>query len=177
MGRKLSFIFRNVKERSLLQYGFGNRCTDGKYVLFLDYDDTPLEWVLEELRLLQRTFKNEVGTGYVFQTKNGFHVVFLEKHFLGRIVDFMNVSSCDKNYKEVPMQYARRVWILRQSKKKDEEIKYLGAYIAKADIIKSLAHRLYLHQMMNVPIADMPSHKWFDTEKNLYMGYYRIPPE
>lgn len=175
-GFHVNLLFRVVPERTDLMHGMGNRCVGGKYVLFLDYDHMPLEWVREEIELLQQTYGPMLGNAYLFQTKNGIHVIFLEKHFLGKIKEFMDMTSCDKNYKEIPMQYSRKIWILRQSSKKGEAIKYLGVINSKPSIVeKSRAHALYMRRYMNVPVKDLEfSLGYWDIEKELTMGYYKV---
>lgn len=172
--QQLSFFVRWMPQRSDLMYGVGNRCTDGRYVLFIDYDDTPLEWVEEEIKNMQ---ENELGLGnaYFFKTKRGVHVIFLEKHTLGMICRFLDMTSCDKNYKTVPMQYGRKLWILRQSPKRGEEITYIGIKKKRTIIEKSQAHAFYLNRHMNVPLKDIELHigSW-DKNLDLTMGYYKI---
>lgn len=183
-GRSVSFILRSIEKKSVLHYGVGNRCKDG-YVLFLDYDDTPIDWVLDEIDVLHHRFRNELGTAYIFLTKHGVHVVFLEKSTLGRILNFLESTSCDKEYQKVPMLYGRKVWVLRQSKKKDEKIIYRGfvknpydPYGCKAE--RSRAHALYLKQYCGVPRKDLEfeSQKYntgaFDLSDRVTMGYYHI---
>lgn len=174
-GKVVSLWFRIMPERTTLMYGFGNRCKDGRYVLFLDYDDTPLEWIKEEIRLLQEATLL-LGNAYLFKTKNGYHVVFLEKLFLGQIKDFMDMTSCDKSHREIPMLYGRKVWVLRQSPKKEEKITYLGVERRFCVLERSAPHAAYLQQFMSVPMDDIGElNGKFDTEENVLMAYYRIP--
>lgn len=177
-GFHMNLLFRVVPERTDIMHGVGNRCVGASYVLFLDYDCLPLEWVQDEIEVLQQEFSGVLGNAYFFKTKNGFHIIFLEKHFLGSIKDFMDMTSCDKNYKEVPMHYARKIWVLRQSPKKGEIIKYLGVKKKSSIAEKSLAHGLYMNQYMNVPLADLElrSGKW-DKQKEVTMGYYKVAKE
>lgn len=171
-GWHLNVLFRAVPERKVLHFGMGNRCNDGKYVLFLDYDHLPLEWVEEEILLLQDL---GLGNAYVFKTKHGIHVVFLEKYYLGLMSNLLDVTSADKNYKSIPMQYARKIWILRQSNKKDESIEYLGVRKKRGLPEKSLAHASYLYAFMKVPLIDIElSLGDWDKETDVTMGYYKI---
>lgn len=174
LGRTYNLLFRSVKEKKVLHYGVGNRCKNGQYVLFLDYDDTPLEWVEEELLLLQKRFEFLLGDAYLFKTKNGIHVIFLEKHHLGRIIQMMDMTSCDKNYKTVPLLYARKVWVLRQSEKKGEDIRYLGKLSSPSTWDRSKAHALYLEQFCKVPHTDLVLNGALDDQDTVTMGYYHI---
>lgn len=172
LGRKWTFLFRVVPDRVVLQGGFGNRCHDGRYVLFLDYDETPLEWIDEEIVLLQTLFR--LGNAYVFATKHGFHVVFLEKHLLLDIIDMMKVTSCDAQYKDIPLYYGRRVWILRTTNKRNEKICYVGVKKHVCNYERSLAHKAYLQTFFDIPDEDFVGGGTFDEYRSLTVGYYRV---
>lgn len=174
LGQSVNLLFRSSKRKDVLQYGIGNRCKGGGYVLFLDYDNVPYEWVAEEVRFLQERFRQELGKAFLFGTKNGIHVIFLEKHDLGSIISMMAVTSCDKDYKVVPLLSSRKIWVLRQSTKKDEAIKYLGALRAPCNWERSRAHALYLKQFCGVPNKDLIGGGAFDKEEQVVLGYYYV---
>lgn len=174
LGRKVSLILRVVRERTVLQYGMGNRCRDGQYVLFLDYDSSPQSWVEQEVRLLQERYRSQLGNAYVFKTKNGYHVVFLEKSVFGMITKMLQSTTCDKAYQDVPMYYARKVWVLRQSSKNAETIQYLGVLKAKANRERSRAHRSYLQKFYGIPTKDFTGGGEYDLHETLIMAYYRV---
>lgn len=157
-------------------FGMGNRCGDGRYVLFLDYDGTPVEWVIDEISLLHEFFPGLLGSAYLFRTKHGLHVVFLEKHSIGCIVDLMGVTSCDQRYKGVPLQYARRVWVLRQSPKKGEKLSYLGVVPSPRPSAqtRSTAHKLYLQGTFGIKEQDFKNGGRWDEEKDIILGYYKV---
>lgn len=175
LGTERTFYYNSKKERTVFHYGIGNRCEDGQYVLFLDYDKTPLDWITEELRLLQEWF--ELGTAYLFRTKNGHHVIFLEKFSLSEIVEMLGCVSIDRNYKEVPLHYARKIWVLRQTQKTGEKIEYLGCLPnpkvdPKRD--RSRPHAVYLCEQAGVPTRDLDGNNSFDDKNDLIIGYYKI---
>lgn len=159
-----------------LMYGMGNRCNDGRYVLFLDYDDVPVQWVIDEINLLHEVACGSVGNAYLFRTKHGLHVVFLEKHSLGDVVELLNMTSCDKQYKAIPMRYARRIWVLRQSPKKNETMEYLGVITKDCNLDRSMAHREWLQSYYRIPDKDFPVTGWDDEEK-IIIGYYHVNDE
>lgn len=172
---KITCILRVIKEKTVLHYGMGNRCNDGQYVLFLDYDQTPYEWVIEELLLVQNTFG--LSTGFLFKTKNGYHVLFLDKMSLGRVAQIMDYTTCDKQYRAVPMYYARKIWVLRTSEKEREKIRYVGCCPNDTPTEKSQAHGRYLTQVLGVPPRDLPSAGGYDLSETLTLGYYYISKE
>jgi hypothetical protein len=47
----------NWKKPDLVTQGITNRCSDGKYVLFLDYDQVYLSTVLEDIQTIRKRFK------------------------------------------------------------------------------------------------------------------------
>lgn len=179
--RSLGAILRYGKKKDVLHYGVGNRCKDGQYVVFLDYDETYRAWIEDEIRLLQERFVM-LGNAYLFKTKNGFHVIFLEKVTMTELLIILDTTTCDKNYRTVPMLYARRIWVLRQSTKKGEAIEYLGR-IKKRGCRneRSRAHAMYLEEFCGVKEIDIVSNDWdygpFDDEEIVIMGYYHIAEE
>lgn len=174
----ITLLFRITKEKETLHYGIGNRCADGLYTVFLDYDSVPFEWVTEEIDLLQELY--ELSTAYIFKTKNGYHVIFLDKMPLIDLLQVIHTTSIDTNYIRVPLEYARKVWVLRQSNKKDESIKYLGCVERRTEneyvYDKSGAHKLFLTKYCGVPLKDFGSRIEYDREETIIMGYYRIMP-
>ncbi len=172
--RKEWMLYVRVQpKREVLHYGVGNRCDDGKYVLFLDYDHSPIEWVREELRLLQEYYG--IGAFYLFKTKHGIHAICLEKFFLGMMLDMMSKTTIDHNYLSVPLMGGAKIWILRQSQKAGERISYLGKLDARPVIEREMsrAHAEYLRDYCGVPKEHLPR-KGLDDGKDLILGYYRI---
>lgn len=176
-GRQFRILLSADRKKDDLMLGMGNRCMNGEYLLFLDYDGTPVEWVHDEIKLLHQRFEGLLGNAYLFRTKRGIHVVFLEKHSLGVITQMLDMTSCDQYYKSVPMRYARRVWVLRQTPKKNEELSYLGCVNVgyKTSLAKrSTAHRLWLQNHFTIPVKDFVSAAHWDGEKEIILGHYFI---
>lgn len=177
----MNFFTRIIKQKNHLLYGVGNRCKDGTYILFLDYDETPLSWIKEEINFLQKRYDMLISTAYIFETRKGFHVVFLDKNDLEDVIEMMKITSCDKHYKEIPLYYGRRTWVLRQSPKPNEQLKYIGCVRKGKELIqstlnvRSLAHKNYLQQMFNIPEEDffIKGHD-FDEETQITMAYYKV---
>lgn len=171
LGQHVNLLVRMSKPKDVFHFGIGNRTKDG-YCLFIDYDDTPLDWIREEISYLQANFEPFLGAAYLFETKNGIHVIFLEKHPLGRIITMLECTSCDKEYRKVPMLYGRKVWVLRQSNKQGENITYIGVIHKDAITERSRPHAEYLMQYCKVPDTDIGMRNLDDEEKLVFAYYY-----
>lgn len=172
----VGFSFRIAQKRDIMHEGVGNRCADGTYVPFLDYDNTPIEWIYDEVKLVQDIFG--LGNGYIFRTKHGHHVVFLDKMILGEVVQVLECTTVDTNYKKIPMMYGRRAWVLRHTNKSKEEIKYIGLVISEdcEDRERSNAHKLWLKRRYNVPDIHFDLGGWDDSIQ-LVKAFYPVPKE
>lgn len=176
-GRTWSVITRVERSKTEFHYGVTNRCQDGTRLLFLDYDDTPLEWVKDDVALLREW--HTMGDAYLFKTKHGYHVICLEKRTTGDIIIMQGMTSCDDNYKHVALQTGRaKLWVLRQSEKNNEHIHYLGRLQGKTSRMMSLAHARYLVMHCGVPASDVFGRgKHYDTSTRLCFGTYKITKE
>ena len=171
----INFFFRTSKEKTHFHYGIGNRCKGGLYCVFLDYDNTPREWILEELAVLQH--KHHLGNAHLWSTKHGMHVIFLDKVPLKTLLIIMQDTTCDDNYRLVPLHHARKVWVLRQTNKNDETIQYAGSLQHKSTYQKSNAHKEYLIKFTTIPVTEITKntapHEW-DHETSIILGDYKI---
>lgn len=163
-----------INHRGAWLWGVGNRCIDGQYVLFLDYDGTPYDWIVEEIKLLQDTFY--LKNFYLFKTKRGFHVINLQKHSLKELIDILNYTSADEGFRAAPLQYGRKIWTLRGMNKPDEEITYIGQISREEKSFSecSLPHRMYLQARFRLSDNAFEG-MIFDVQKDFYYSYYMIP--
>lgn len=90
-----------------------------RYVLFLDYDYDNKLSIYREVRSLQEKFM--LGNAYIFKTRNGYHVIFLDLLSYEEFIFILHQSSCDRHYIEVPQMNDSRLWVLRLTPKKDGE--------------------------------------------------------
>jgi len=105
--------------------GYTNRCKDGKYCIFLDYDNSKLEWIRAELRHLQHAFL--LSDFYVFQSsKDSYHAVCFDKVTLQKYIQILKNSSVDVNYIYVPLHYGKKIWSLRLTDKNNLPVKHIG---------------------------------------------------
>lgn len=125
LGFKLDLF--NFKKGTVWAEGIYNRCKDGLYVLYLDYDKIDLDWLLDELVKIQSHF--DLGDIHVFQsseTKQGYHVMCFDKFLAVEFQSILQSSSCDEAFKKVPNFITSRNWVLRAWEKgKTDKPKYI----------------------------------------------------
>jgi hypothetical protein len=172
----INFVFRFEEKKTTMVRGVGNRCENGEYVLFVDYDHHVLDHVLEEVQLVQN--RMQLGTAHVFKTKHGYHVVYLQKITIQEVVDSLDMTTCDKAYQNIPLQYAMRTWILRSTKKgDDDEITHVTSIppIKNYKIIKSNAHRVFLQDRYGISDAELDMDGTvYDGSKELMIAEYYV---
>ena len=149
--------------------GITNRCKDGQFVLFLDYDRVPIEWISDELSYIQELFG--VGDLHVFKTSKGFHVINTEKRSFADTLEIMKYTSCDSHYIDVPLKYGKKAWTLRISDKKGKpKTKYFITFHNRNILQMSKPHNWLLRELYGVKI----SKKNEDGEKHFYKSHYPL---
>jgi hypothetical protein len=94
--------------------GIKNRCMDGKYVFFADFDNHLLEQLIPELQYLQS--KHKLSNLYIFRSSQKPHsylVMGIDKLNYERWVSILNETSCDKFYKDMPITNDYKQWCMR----------------------------------------------------------------
>ena len=162
-------LFRR-KRNSMYVEGYTNRCKDGKYVIFLDYDRIPIDWIKEELKHLQEMF--EIGDFYLFKSsKESYHAVCLDKVNLHIYLSILKNSTVDTDYINVPLYFGRKTWVLRLTDKKNNPVKFIGILKGKfSELNQSSAHALILNNIFDLKIKL----KYPDCEKSLILARYPI---
>lgn len=175
-GREISLLARVARSRPVLHYGIGNRCTDARYLLMLDYDDSPEDWVRAEIALLQED--KRVGNAHLFKTKNGYHVIFLEKLLLSEVIHFLGMTTVDQRYRDVPLAYGLKVWVLRESHKSSEKIVSRGTILSPhlCKTPRSNAHMIWLRERYGLPELERYGGP-YDQSTVLLAGWYKIARE
>ena len=164
----LKCIFEIRRKNKKYVQGYTNRCQDGKYVIFLDYDRIDPEWLVEEIKALQDEF--ELSDFYVFESsKNSYHAVCIDKMPLNEFVHIARNTSIDRDFIDVPMMYGKRVWTLRVTNKNDVPVRFMGkipsAYITR---YQSSAHAQKLNDFFDLDIdVAMPD----NLDKLVYCSY------
>lgn len=166
-GKDIRFFFGLFPVYTTWKKGITNRCKDGQFVLFLDYDKAPIEWIVDELMLIQRHMN--IGDIHLFKTSKGYHAVNTEKRMFSEILDLMHMTSCDPNYIMVPLKYGKKAWTLRLSDKKGQRaITYVMTLKGKNFLQQSSPHNFVLRNLYSV---DIPKNKE-DEEKVFYNSEY-----
>lgn len=168
----MSFMAR---KQEVEVFGFTNRCMDGLYVIFIDYDGLDEDWIIGELRRLQDEFG--LSTFYLSQSSRlNHHAICLDKVPLNYFLDILKNSSVDYNYMRVPLNYGRKTWTLRTSEKRGESIKFKGILpSSNKEFKKSLAHAMKLSEMFNIPLSFfVEDKKEFDEENELIISKYKV---
>lgn len=90
-------------------YGVSNRCEDGQFILFLDFDSIYKDIMYKNLDLLLKKYPNLLDVFYIARTseekhlKNGkiigsYHAINFIKHTKNQINEFLNQSDVDPEY-------------------------------------------------------------------------------
>lgn len=170
-GRTIKLYFYSYKEQHTYVAGITNKCRDGRYVIFLDYDEVPREWVEEELKYLcdEHFLKNI----HLFRTNNGYHAICTEKVSLRTLVKIMRDSSTDAAYLTVPLRRAKKVWTLRTTPKGGEKPRYIKTIKGDGCVMgceTSSPHDRILEKLYNIK----PPTGSGDGEKTFWTGHYHI---
>ena len=165
----LQGLVRDSKNKDVV-VGYTNRCTDGKYIVCLDYDNAVLNWVEEELLALQNQFK--LGDFYIFESsKDSYHAVCFDKVVISELLQIFKNSSVDPNYINVPLRFGKKLWTLRLSDKDNIPVKFLkkiksGNYLHET----SSAHADMINKLFNIPFYLYKP----DFEQKLILARYPI---
>lgn len=166
-----TLIFQIVARRTRkeLIHGYTNRCIDGKYIVFLDYDRIDFDWIKEELKHLQTMFS--LGDFYIFQSsEESYHAVCLDKIELNKYVQVLKNSSVDVNYVNVPLYFGRKIWTLRLTDKDKLSVRFVGKFKSIGKKMQSSAHADVLNKLFNLKIKlNYP-----DNKKKLVLAQYPI---
>lgn len=134
-----SFGIRKRKKERV--FGYTNRCKDGKYIITLDYDNIPLNWLIGEISRLQEDY--ELSTFYIFKSsQDNYHAVCFDKLLYAELISVMRASTIDQSYINVPMKFGKKIWTLRATQKEDQgKPRFWGRVISPYDgREKSTAH-------------------------------------
>ena len=153
-------------------FAYSNRCIDGKYVVFLDYDDITPAYVYENIKSLQVTFN--LSDFYVFSSsinRKGCHAVCLDKVNLKTLIRIMKHGNVDEFYIDIP-KFFKKHWLLRLSEKKAEQIKFLGQIFSNTSSYeRSNAHRILLNNLFDIGIL---KDKTYDNHTKLFGAFYPL---
>jgi hypothetical protein len=109
--------FETFKAPELSTIGISNLTQDGRYVLFMDYDNISEK----DLEMEIRRMTSDYGISHFLilkTSKMGYHVISFDKFKLSHIKDILNNSLCDYSYKNIPLK-SDKGYILRIFEKRD----------------------------------------------------------
>jgi len=151
-GKKFSNI--NIYSAPQICKGFSSKTEDNQHILLLDFDNTDISVVKEDIKFLQ--LEEGLPPAYIFCTKEqGYHVIFLSKHSPREIMDLMKHTHIDANFYDSPLRTKYRSWVLRIGGKGNRgRPKFLGILDIKkkpiSDFPISLAHKELLSKLYNI---------------------------
>jgi hypothetical protein len=155
--RRRKYTSLTIVKKTKIVTGVSSRTSDGKEVIFMDYDKCDLSLVKSDFNVIQNLF--DLPPGYIFTTgmekKNGdehgnFHVITLCKKRPVEVIEILKHTHIDANYLDSPIRNRQRGWILRIGLKgKRLRPKFLG-FIGEnknLDLEISTAHKKLLSKL------------------------------
>jgi len=167
---KLKALASFSKIRKEETIGYTNRCKDGKFIIFLDYDRTKMDWIINELEHLQDMYM--LGDFHLFESsKDSFHAVCFDKAVLEDLIEIMRNTSIDPNYIRIPLYCGKKIWTLRLTDKK-KPIKYLGKFESPHNHArpKSTAHINVVNSLFKLDL----SYENEDKEEKVVLSRYPL---
>lgn len=165
-------IIRKRKEKI---YGYTNRCDDGKFIIFLDYDDLPIEWIEQEVKHLQETY--DLGDFYIFKSSNnGIHAVCFTKVTLTELQIILLNSSVCTEYVKIPFQIGKRLLTLRLTEKnKQKPIFYERISTTKIKGLESFEHKQLIQKLFNcISKENLESNNDYENPTKLIFSNYEV---
>lgn len=134
-------IFSFFHKRYYWTQGIRSECSDGKHVVFCDFDDMYLSEVIACLRIVQNMIK--CGTFYIFESsKNSYHAVCLDKR---KFEDLLMLQYKLGNVGYMLNAMRRKYWTLRCAPKWNKPApKYLMSLVGEDSNDRSNAHAIWL---------------------------------
>lgn len=139
--------------------GYSNATEDNRYIVFLDYDNLPLDRIIREAQRLQTDFN--LGTFYIFQSsKDSFHAVCLDKLHYAHLLTVMRNATIDQNYIDVPRRWGQKIWTLRLTPKDKIGVCHVMTVPGSTIREQSSAHTTILNNLFNLHIKlEQPDQK------------------
>ncbi len=122
------FTLSKTFKPKITGFGITNRCEDGKFVLFLEYDNIYKDLMYKNLANLIKIFPKSFNNFYIAKTslegtlgdgkiKGSYHVVNFSKHYKYEIEEYLKLCDVDPYFIEIPKKTAHKCHVLRISKK------------------------------------------------------------
>ena len=163
---------RDIRKKDVA--GYTNRCSDGKYIVMMDYDAMEYEWVYKELKFIQNEFN--LGAFHIIQnSENSYHAICVDKVNIRKYLDILRSSSVDPNYINIPFNYGKKLWTLRVTSKNNNKPSYKGLIKGdnKVRAEVSTPHIKLLQLIFGVSDFDMRN-RTEDMQDDLILAKYKI---
>lgn len=148
-GYDIGLAIRNMKQVDV--EGYTNRCKDGFYIVTLDYDNLEPDWIINEIKRLQKDFN--LGEFLLFKSNKGVHAVCNDKVTLKEFTEIAMNSSMDQFHFSVPLLYGKRIWTLRYSEKDGKRPKFFAKVDGESTRVRSNAHVQLLEFLFDMPFS------------------------
>lgn len=145
----LSILIERRKKLEKAKYCFGvtSRCSDGKHVIFVDFDHVNIEKVYHSLSRLQKAF--ELSTFHILKSNNGFNAFCLSKMDFDDIVDMLkDCKYVDPLYIKLSEE-KRRLFVLRMG---SDKVYFDSIFSNDSVKMCSYAHFLFFTSVMGFPV-------------------------
>ena len=178
-------------------YGITNRCSDGKFILFLDYDKVYKDIVLKDLDVLLKRFPATFSNFYIATTepetilkkgkiKGSYHVVNFAKLFKYQVTEAIKYCNVDPFFAAIPEKTAHKCHVLRTSEKfwkidgeiAKEKPTFLTKYPSKAinpRLILSNPHYRFFEKQWEIKEPFYKQPMKFDGLVNIEIHKYSTP--
>jgi hypothetical protein len=178
------FTLSKTLKPKIVAHGVTNRCADGLFVLFLEYDRIYKEIVYKNLDNLINRFPDQFDNFYIAKTdpetdangkiKGSYHVVNFVKHWKSDIEAYVELCDVDPNFKAIPRKTAHKCHVLRLSEK---------TWKLNGKTVKSAPEFLevYPKELLKSNLACSKPHYWFFRKhwifNDIYHAYHKYDEE
>lgn len=191
---KYTFTLSKTLKPRIETAGIDNRCGDGLFIFFADYDRVYLDIVKQNLRVLLERFPGRFENFYIAaseqpreiegKTFGNFHIVSFAKMPKLELAECLGFCDIDPQFKEALTSTAHRanvlrscekVWIAdgKQAKERPFFLEHYPLEPANKGLISSLAH--YMHFVHEAwAINDLQEDaRTFDNSQQVTLHFYK----
>lgn len=160
--------------------GLTSYCSDGKQVIFADFDNCYKFIVLEDFKRIQKEYN--LPPAYLFTTKeekddNGelygnYHFICLSKMYSSKIYEILSKTHCDINYVSMILRNRYKSFVLRISNKDKRDRPKFVEIIGDKNNLNceiSRSHLNFLNRIYNIPKIDYSK---LDSLNKIYLQKY-----
>jgi len=158
---------KEVKKPVSSAYGVTNKCEDGEYILFADYDKIYLHTLLKELENVFKKHKKYLTQFAIFEssksilTKNGtlgsYHVISFAKLPYQKMREILSYMSVDDAFYKLPANTPYRANTLRISPKFEWEVQedlITGDPVGNQEVLKDAPRFItWFPDALNIPVV------------------------